>query len=171
VSQPGSLVVSDADAPERRSGTIVGVAGKRDFTVIRLEKMLMNAEVGFIERVTRVFSHYGVSIECIPGGLDSICVTVASSAVKKHLDAILLDLEEECRPDVLKVIPELALVCTVGNAMDHAKGVAAKLFRAVSDAGVNVSTIVQCASEKSIIIGVENADCEKAIAAIYRAFA
>lgn len=167
----GSMVVPDDDgAPRSNAGSIVGVAGRRGFTMIRMEKMLMNSEIGFIGRACDVFTHHQVSLECIPGGLDSICIAVDSAAVKGKLDAIVLELQEECRPDSIQVIPEIALICTVGNAMVHAKGVAAKVFEAVRDANVNVSTITQCASEKSIIIGVENADCEKAIAAIYRAF-
>src|SRR5690606_33502635 len=123
-----------------------------------------------IAQICAIFARYGVQLEGIPSGLDSISVTVPAKSVHGKLDALLLELTEQCRPDEIKVFPHVALICVVGHAMDHAKGVAAKVFQAVRDADVNVKTISQCVTEHSIIVGVEDDDCERAIRAIYRAF-
>jgi aspartate kinase len=49
-------------------------------------------------------------------------------------------------------------------------GTSARLFKALSEAGVNVNMIDQGSSEQNIIVGVENEDCATCISAIYHEF-
>jgi aspartate kinase len=65
----------------------------------------------------------------------------------------------------------MALVATVGKGMIHTLGVAARIFGALYQAGVNIRMIDQGSSEMNIIVGIENDDLETAVRAIYRAFA
>jgi aspartate kinase len=54
--------------------------------------------------------------------------------------------------------------------MTNKIGVAAKLFTALAENKVNVRIIDQGSSQINIITGVDEADTEKAIKAIYAAF-
>ena len=54
--------------------------------------------------------------------------------------------------------------------MVKSKGVAARVFGAVSNAGVNIKMIDQGSSELNIILGVDEDDYEKSVAAIYNEF-
>ena len=54
--------------------------------------------------------------------------------------------------------------------MSHRVGMSAQLFTALAEAEVNVRVIDQGASEINIIVGVEAADFDRAVDAIYRAF-
>ena len=57
---------------------ITGIAGKKDFNVIIIEKSMMNAEVGFIRRVLSVIEHHGLCVEHLPSGIDTLSIVVSS---------------------------------------------------------------------------------------------
>ena len=154
------------------SGSIVtGIAGKKDFTVIFIEKSLMNAQIGFVRKVLSVLEKYGVPVEHIPSGIDTMSVVVESAALKDgKLELILQDIKQAVQPDTLRVTEDIALIATVGHGMSSSVGTSARLFKAMAEASVNVRMIDQGSSELNIIVGVKNEDCEKCIKAIYREF-
>lgn len=168
----GTLIVPDEQAPERRQGSIVGIAGRRDFTIIRIAKSGMNEQLGFIHAVTGAFLKHEVSIEHMPSGIDTLSVVVATESLNGKLPCLITDLEPLCNPnDGVSYQRNIALICTVGHAMARTPGVAGKLTTALGNAGVNIRMIDQGSSELNIIIGVDGNDYETAIRAIYAAFA
>lgn len=154
------------------SGNIVtGVAGKKNFTVIFIEKSHMNAEVGFICKVLGVLAEAGVSVEHIPSGIDTMSLVVESDRLPQDkLEKILEKIKSEVSPDTVRVTRDIALIATVGHGMSSSVGTSARLFGAISGAGINVKMIDQGSSELNIIVGVSNDDYEKCIRAIYREF-
>lgn len=168
---PGTLIVPEEQMEnEKPSGRITGIAGRKDFTVIAVEKAMMNAEIGFGRRLLQVLESHGVSFEHCPSGIDTMSVVVADSAINGKLPKILDDIRRTCQPDSLEVYPDMALIATVGRGMAHIPGMAARVFGALAEAGVNIRMIDQGSSEINIICGVETADFEKAVRAIYHAF-
>lgn len=164
----GTLIVAERDPGHQ---VVVGIAGTRGFTVVALEKALMNAEVGFARKVLDVFASHGVSVEHMPTGIDTMSVIASDKQLGGKLDAILEDLHGAVRPDSVKALPGMALIATVGQGMSHAIGTAARLFAALARARVNIRMIDQGSSEQNIIVGVEEADLATAIRAIYAEFA
>jgi aspartate kinase len=156
------------DAP---AGRVTGIAGRKDFTIIALEKTLMNAEIGYGRRLLSVLERHGLSWEHMPSGIDTLSIILKSDAVEGRLDALLAEIRAECAPDSIEVNAGIALVATVGRGMSHQPGTAAQLFGALARAGVNIRMIDQGSSELNIIVGVENADFERTVKAIYEAFA
>jgi aspartate kinase len=163
----GTLIVPESQAADR---PIAGVAGRRGFSLLLLEKALMNKEKGFGRKVLGVLETKGVSYELSPSGIDSMCVVLERSQFEPVGTEILSELRNVCEPDSVEVEHGVALIATVGHGMSHRTGVAARLFTALRDAGVNVRLIDQGASELSIIVGVDEDDYEKAVESIYRAF-
>jgi len=166
---PGTLIVSDAE-PVTRAGVVTGIAGRKDFTVIALEKTLMNAELGFGRRLLSILETHEISLEHMPTGIDTISVVVADSQLDGKLKKILEEIREQCRPDTLEVFSKMALIATVGRGMPYTPGIAARLFAALGNAGINVRMIDQGSSEINIIVGVATEDFDGAIRAIYHAF-
>ncbi len=166
---PGTMIVRDAE-PVTHHGSITGIAGRRDFTVVALEKGMMNSEVGFGRRLLSVFEDHGVSYEHTPSGIDTMSIVVADNQIDGKLEKVLADIRNRCEPDSLEVFPQMALIATVGHGMAQTPGIAARVFTALAKAGVNIRMIDQGSSEINIIIGVQNADFEKAQRAIYAAF-
>lgn len=166
---PGTLIVQDA-APITHSGTITGVAGKKDFTVIMVEKALMNKELGYGRRLLSILEANGISFEHMPSGIDTISLVIADSELEGKLDKVIMEIKSECNPDTVEVYPNMALIATVGRGMAYTPGIAGRLFSALGNEGINVRMIDQGSSEINIIIGVEIEDFERAIRAIYKAF-
>lgn len=154
-----------------RGRVVTGIAGKKDFTVIFLEKSMMNGEVGFAAKVLKVLDRYGVSFEHLPSGIDTMSVVVDNKYLQNGvLEKVIEGIEEAVCPDHIYTHRDIALVATVGHGMAKNVGTSARLFKSLSDAGINVIMIDQGSSELNIIVGVDNADCAACIRAIYREF-
>ncbi|MBP5467163.1 MAG: aspartate kinase, partial [Clostridia bacterium] len=169
----GTMIVPNEfiDGDALQHNVVTGIAGKKNFTVIFIEKSMMNSEVGFVRKVLSVIEHYGVCIEHLPSGIDTLSVVIESSQLKDGvLSDIVNGIRESVSPDYVHVIENISLVATVGHGMARRSGTAAKLFKARAEEGINVKMIDQGSSELNIIIGVNNSDYEKCIRAIYNAF-
>ncbi|MEA4825323.1 MAG: aspartate kinase, partial [Clostridium sp.] len=165
----GTIIINDIDIDDG-IGTITGIAGRKDFTVISIEKAYMNAEIGFGRRLLSILEIYGVSFEHMPSGIDTICVVIEDAQLNNKIDKILDEVKRQCNPDSIQVIPNMALIATVGRRMAKAVGVSEKLFNSLAKNNVNIRMIDQGSSEINIIIGVETKDFERAIDSIYKAF-
>ena len=164
----GTMIVPTID---RFTGSpVTGIAGKKNFTIISIEKNGMNAELGFGRRVLASIEKYGIPFEHMPSSIDSLCVVLEDSKVKDNIDDIVDDIHRTCEPDSVEIIKDIALIATVGKRMRDSIGTAATLFTALANARINVRMIDQGSSEISIIVGVKNEDFEKAIVAINDAF-
>ena len=167
---PGTLIVQDA-GPITHTHTITGIAGRKDFTAITIEKALMNSIVGYGRRLLSVIEVNGISYEHMPSGIDTISLVISDSQIENKLDNILKEIQSECAPDSIEVYPNMALIATVGRGMAYTPGIASKLFGSLAEKKINVRMIDQGSSEINIIVGVETDDFENAQRAIYYSFA
>lgn len=164
---PGTSIL--VEAPQT-SGTITGIAGKKGFSVISIEKAMMNAELGFGRRVLSVLEENGLSFEHLPTGIDTMCVIVEGKELAPVREKVLSRIVEITNADTLTVHDNMSVIATVGRGMVRNCGTAGRLFLAMAKARVNVRMIDQGSSELSIIVGVDDADFEKTIRAIYQEF-
>lgn len=167
--EPGTIIM--AEAPEGGEVHVVtGIAGRKGFSVLHVEKAMMNSELGFGRRMLSVLEENGISFEHLPTGIDTLSAVVESRYLEGRREAVLDGIRAAAHPDEASVIDGVALIATVGRGMVQHKGTAARLFGALAGAGVNVRMIDQGSSELNIIVGVEEADFEAAIGAIYNEF-
>ena len=168
---PGTMIVS-ATSEYDTAHIITGVAGRRGFSVINIEKDMMNGEIGFGRRVLDVLEDNDVSFEHLPSGVDTMSIVVSTACIKDEFkrERILTSINKRVHPDSIVIEDGLALLAVVGRGMVKAKGTAARVFMAISNAGINIRMIDQGSSELNIIIGVEEHDLEKALTAIYNEF-
>ncbi|NFG60449.1 MULTISPECIES: aspartate kinase [unclassified Clostridium] len=164
----GTFIVEDSLSEDLQ--TITGIAGKKNFTVISIAKALMNSELGFCRKLLSILEQHNVSFENMPSGIDTVCLVISDSQLKNKTSLIVEEIKKTCNPDTIEVHPNLALIATVGKGMAKQKGVASKVFTALSEANVNIRMIDQGSSEINILVGIENDSFEKAITAIYNAF-
>ena len=167
--EPGTLIVAQPNE-ESYATPITGIAGHKDFTLITIDKAMMNSEYGFGRRVLQALEDFDVSFEHLPTGIDTMCVVVSDKELAGRKDQIIQHIKQTCQPDTIEVQSGLALIATVGYGMVRTRGTAARLFKALYDADVNVRMIDQGSSELNIIVGVDVADFETAMRAIYKAF-
>lgn len=169
-SHAGTRIVDKLSPEIEKNTEIAGIAGKKNFAMINLAKNLMNKELGFGHRLLGILMRHGVSFEHVPSSIDSLSVVVEASQMEDKVEAVLSEIRLTLHPDQLEYVPEIALIAVVGEGMARSIGIAAKLFAALRDAKVNVRLINQGASELNIIVGVEAADYERAVNAVYDAF-
>ncbi len=150
---------------------VTGIAGKKDFTVISIEKSMMNSEVGFGGKVLSVIERHGISFEHLPSGIDTMSLVIDNAYLKNGMQETLIEeMKAAVKPDKIYTHENIALVATVGHGMANNIGTSARLFKALAEANINVIMIDQGSSELNIIVGVDNDKCEECIRAIYREF-
>ena len=150
--------------------TITGVAGRKGFCSINIEKDMMNSEVGFGRKVLQAFEDSGISFEHMPSGIDTMTVFVHQDEFMDKEQQVVSAIHRLADPDTIEIEADLALIAVVGRGMKSTRGTAGRIFSALAHADVNVKMIDQGSSELNIIIGVDNADFEAAIKAIYDIF-
>lgn len=164
----GTLIVeSTCRQPEY---TITGVAGKKGFVAINVDKDMMNSEIGFCRKVLQAFEEHGISIEHMPSGIDTMTVFVHQEEFEGKEQQVLSSIHKLAEPDTIDLESDLALIAVVGRGMRSTRGTAGRIFSALAHSNVNVKMIDQGSSELNIIIGVKNSDFEKAVKAIYDIF-
>jgi len=166
---PGTMIVSHTDVYDN-DNIITGIAGKKGFCAISIEKAMMNAEKGFGRKVLEAIERENVSFEHLPSGIDTMCVILSKSEMADRRDRIVERICRAVEPDSIAVEDGLALIAIVGRGMVKAKGTAVRVFKAVANAGINIKMIDQGSSELNIIIGVDEKDFESSMKAIYREF-
>ena len=165
---PGTIILEKT--PDGSMGVITGIAGSKDFIVIAMHKYMMTSERGFMKRILSILDTYDISFEHMPTGIDTLSLVVDSRQLGNKLQDVVDDIKRSLEPDTIDVYEDIALIATVGQGMTYRPGVAAKLFTALADKGINIRMIDQGSSEINIIVGVANKDFEEAIRAIYNAF-
>ena len=164
----GTLIAASLPKDVKRS-PVTGIAGRKGFVSIRVEKSQMNGETGFGARLLYIFSRNGIPFEHCPTGIDTISVIVNGSLFDTKRDEILREIKNELMPDFITIEKNLAVIAVVGEGMVSVRGTAAKVFASLADTGVNVRMIDQGSDELNIIIGVDDSDYEKAVKALYNA--
>lgn len=152
------------------SYTITGIAGKKGFVAVNIEKDMMNSEVGFGRKVLGAFEDNGISFEHMPSGIDTMTIFVHQDEFVEKEQQVIAAINKATHPDSIELESDLALIAVVGRGMKSTRGTAGRLFSALAHAHINVKMIDQGSSELNIIIGVDNEDFNDAINAIYNIF-
>lgn len=165
----GTMIVESA--PDDTSPYVVtGIAGRRGFVTVTIEKDMMNSELGFGRRVLEAFEDNGVSFEHMPSGIDTMSIIVHKDEFEAKESGIIGALKAAVSPDRIEIDRDVALLAVVGRGMKSQRGTAARIFAALAHAKVNVKMIDQGSSELNVIVGVTNEDFETSIKAVYDIF-
>ena len=167
----GTLIVPDSDAAsEAILRTITGIAGKKGFCAVNMEKGMMNSEVGFIRDVLDVFAQLNINVEHIPSGIDTLSIIADAVSLAGKEEQLLSALRKAVQPEHLELEPDIAMLAVVGRGMRKTRGTAARIFAALAHGRINVKMIDQGSSELNVIVGVNEHDLNQAIRCIYDAF-
>ena len=165
----GTMIVSHSVGYDSEH-VITGIAGKKGFSVLTIEKDSMNTEVGFGRKVLEVFEENEISFEHLPSGIDTMSVVLSSASLDGRREKIMNAIVRAVKPDSVFIEDELALIAVVGRGMVKAKGTAARVCDALARADINIRMIDQGSSELNIIVGVDDDTYEDALRAIYSEF-
>lgn len=165
----GTMIVPKAEA-DGASDVITGIAGKKGFSIIVLEKDMMNSEVGFGKKVLEVLMNNNVPFEHLPSGIDAMSIIVSTEYIKDKKLIIADEIKRSVNPDYISIDDGIALIAVVGRNMVNGIGTAYRVFKAAANSGVNIKMIDQGSSELNIILGVEESDYQATLQAIYSEF-
>ena len=164
----GTMIVEDTC--KKPAYTITGIAGKKGFCSLFIEKSMMNSEIGFGRKVLQVLEKEGISCEHLPSGIDTMTLFIHQDEFAEKEQQVISGIHRAVNPDFMELESDLALIAVVGRGMRSNRGTAARIFAALAHANVNVKMIDQGSSELNVIIGVRNEDFEIAVKAIYDIF-
>ena len=165
----GTMIVSTVDS-NKVDTVITGIAGKKGFSVIAIEKDMMNSEIGFGRKVLEVLENHKICFEHLPSGIDTMSVVVNDNDFLPVKDTVIADIQKKTKPDNITIYNGIALVAVVGRGMAGSKGTASRLFKAIANSDINIRMIDQGSSELNIIVGVAEEDYVATLEAIYNEF-
>lgn len=163
--EDGTMIVEDTC--KKPPYTITGIAGKKGFCSLFIEKSMMNSEIGFGRKVLQVLEEQGISFEHVPSGIDTMTIFIHQDEFAEKEQQVIAGIHRAVKPDYMELETDLSLVAVVGRGMRSNRGTAARIFAALAHANVNVRMIDQGSSELNVIVGVKDEDFEPAIKAIY----
>lgn len=166
----GTMIVAELDEQELKSRVITGIAGKKGYSIIYIEKSMMNGELGFVRKVLAVLEYYNISFEHLPTGIDTMSIVIPDNELAGKEDVVVERIKKVVNPDHIEIKGGISLIATVGHGMSYKPGSASTLIGALAKEKINIRMIDQGSSEMNIIVGVATSDYERAIKAIYSAF-
>jgi len=130
---------------------------------------------GIAARTFEALHREGISVSLISqsSSEQSICFSVPSNAGKRARTRLLEEFHDEIgRKDIdgIEVEDGLATIAVVGLGMAGHRGIAARVFAALAEAGINIVAIAQGSSELNISFVVGAKDAPAAQRAVHAAF-
>ena len=168
-SAPGTMIVSETKVDES-TPNVTGIAGKKGFSIINIEKAMMNSEIGFGKRVLSVLEREKLCFEHLPSGIDTMSVVIDTKALEDKKDDLIYSIKRETLADSVTFDDDLALIAIVGVGMRKTTGTAARVLKAIAEKNINIRMLDQGSSELNIIVGVDAEYFEDALQAIYSEF-
>lgn len=165
----GTFIVKEI-AEEHKSPILTGVAGRKNFTVINIEKVRMNSDLSFHRKVLTVLEANDIYLEHMPSSIDSLSLIIADKYLQNKQEGLINEFKTFINPDYISIESDISLVTVVGRNMKNQVGISATLFESLAKNNINILMIIQGASEMNIILGIKTSDYEKAINTLYHAF-
>ncbi len=165
----GTLIVSEQ---EKTSDIVKAISVMKNVALLNISGVGMIGLPGVASRVFTALAQQKVNILMISQGSSeaNISIVVEKGDVERAVDALR---EEFLGANIVKHVQyneDVAIIAVVGAGMRGTRGVAARVFTAVANAGVNVLMIAQGSSEVNISFVIAGEDAAKAARALHEEF-
>lgn len=155
----GTMIRASSDVTENR---IKSIAYKRNITILRITSARMLGSYGFMSALFQVFERHRTVIDVISTSEVSLALTVDNT---DSLEQVVKDLE---RLGTVKVEPDQAVICIVGEGLRASSGLASRVFSTIDD--VNISLISHGASSVNLTFVVREEKLADVIKRLHNAF-
>lgn len=160
--EAGTVIEPSAELERMGNSPIRSISFKRGITVINVRAPRMLGAFGFLRTMFEVFERHEVVVDVLASSEVSVSLTVED---RSRLDAVLRELSELGE---VWVEHGRAIVAVVGIGLKHTPGVAARLFKAVQPA--NVEVISQGASAINMTFVVREEDGPGVVQRLHQEF-
>ncbi len=157
----GTIVVMKS---EKSDSVIKAIACKKGISLVNVTSTRMLNACGYLARVFDIFRDYQKSVDMIATSEVSISMTLNEPG---NMEGIIKDLEGIA--DV-KTEDNKAIICVVGEGMNHELGIAGRIFTALGKTGKNIEMISQGASEINIGLVVDEENADNVVRALHEEF-
>jgi aspartate kinase len=163
---PGTLIT---DRQTKSKGVVKAVAVVRNVGLLSVAGETLQGRPGTAAKVLSALAASGVNVLMISQSVSesSIGMVVRERSLRLAASALRRQLKRDRIAARVEMDPGIAVVAAVGAGMRGEKGVAAKVFEAVAEAGVNVRMIAQGSSELNISFVVDEGEAEVAARALH----
>lgn len=164
-----------SDAPDQTGLAVKSISLLEKQTMVNVSGPGMKGLVGMASRVFEAISRAGVSVSLITQSSSeySICFCVPAVDALKVEAALHDEFELELKDNFLDPIEftdNLTIISIIGDGMKTKKGLSARFFKALAQAGVNIVAIAQGASERSISVVIDKQSANRAVIHTHQAF-
>jgi aspartokinase/homoserine dehydrogenase 1 len=169
--KPGTLICANPVSALK----VKGISTIDPVALVNLEGAGMIGVPGTAHRLFGALRDSGISVILISQGSSehSICFAIPESQAARAEESVRRAFEAELRGGQIQhveVTRGMGILAVVGDGMNGAHGVAAKVFNSLGDAAINVRAIAQGASERNISVVVDGGVSAKALRAVHAAF-
>lgn len=161
----GTLVQKEHDASE---WLIRSVAVRDGLATITLSGPAMAYTKGLASRIFTLLSEGGVNVYTMAASMASFSLVVENEDASRAQQ--LLATLRDGTVHELSTQEDLSLVCIVGEGLRETKGIAARTFQAVAEAGVNIEMISDSGSDIAFTFMTKNEDAGAAMVALHHEF-
>jgi len=160
--EPGTIIEPSAELERMGDSPVRSISWKRGITVVNIRAPRMLGAYGFLRAMFEVFERHEVVVDVLASSEVSVSLTVED---RTRLDAVVRDLAD--LGDV-RVEHHRAIIAVVGIGIRSTPGLAARLFRAVQPA--NVEVISQGASAINMTFVVQERDGPDVVRRLHQEF-
>jgi len=167
--KPGTLISQQSSSET----AVKAISSLEDVAMINVAGPGMKVKAGMTSRIFSALGRANIQVILISQSSAayriSICVSAAQAEQAKQYLAHEFELElDNLRVDPIEIIRDLSVVSLVGDNMQQQKGIAAKFFSSLSQAGVNIIAIAQDSSERSISAVIRSFRTDDAVRICHR---
>lgn len=159
---PGSLISNQAVCTEN---VIKSVSHSKDIAVLKVYASGVGIRQGILAHIAGAISNHGINIKSVVTSQTCISLLLAQNDIDRAhtvIEAISPRLYRESEK-----ITDLALISVVGDGLHCHRGIAARCFTAVSEAGVNIETISFGPSKAALYFLVNEKDLSLTLQALH----
>jgi aspartate kinase len=164
---PGTEVGPDS---VEHSAVIKSVSYSRDLVTLKLYGADAGYKRGTLGDITSRLGTSGVNVYSATTSQTCIALLIERDDVPRAQRALQPLIGNGAAMDRIEVLPSTALLCTVGEGLGYRKGVAARVFKAMAEAGINVQLISAGASMVALHFTVDAGDLDRAVQAVHDEF-
>ena len=168
----GTLIARD---PGLSESPIKGISSISDIALISITGPGMVGVTGVAGRIFDTLAQSGINVILITQASSehTVCFAVLPAQAEQAKTQLEHSFRHEIRDGLVNEIiieRDLAIVAIVGENMKRTPGIAARIFQAFGNNGINIIAIAQGSSELNISVVISRPDEAKALNALHDAF-
>jgi len=167
---PDTLILQDQRI--RSVNVVKAVTSVKEASMVTVSGEGMHGAPGTAAKALNALGKNGINVLMISQSSSeaNISLVVARSDLERAVTALRETLLKESSFKEVTSEADVSIVAAVGAGMKGTPGIAAKLFRAVAERGVNVKMIAQGSSELNVSFVVREDDVLKSVHALHEEF-